>query len=729
MAQSTGLNTTGGAYLVVVAALGLAPVAAMAQLEEVIVTAQKREQSLQDVSGTVNVYSGEELNSLASFQLSDLSKISAGLAMFNSTNTNVAEIIIRGFGSSSPNGQQQAAAVFINGGVQSDASSALNGLLDVERIEVLRGPQGTLYGKNAPTGAINIWTRRPDLEEFGGELGLTLAENSESRGEGILNIPLMDNLGVRLAGMKHQSDSYIDNTFLNEDAIDFDRDIVQGTFLWLPTDAMELNLYARYLNADSTSLLTSLFDYPAQGDDIWDFDVSQNTAGDGKQEDKSYVLNFTWEIGDSMDLDAVTAYQDFDNSFYQDRDARSDIVDFVFIDQSSETFSQEIRLSFTNDNWDLMLGVFYSDFDQDSEVDAELEGGLVRTQILGTSTSSENESVFTNNTYRFNDIWSVTLGARYGEDTGKSKGLQTIRLDALPSLNRDIDLTTNRNNDKTSYSVKLTYQPQINVTTYLAYDTAYRLGGRNALVSPAFKDAGFGKFPDEESNAWELGIKSFLLDNRMSVNAAVYYQTYDDFQIGTFSPGYQLGTDGPVLPDTSRINAPADDAESYGFELEAAYAPDEHWRFTGNFAYNSIEVNGYTGPGVVDSGPIVDGIVQRTLDGQQLGRAAQTDANVTVAYSDHFSNGLQWTARALTTYTGSIDNEALDAQPNDLTDDSTLVEAFFDVESVESSWLVTLWVKNVFDEDYILGGRSTLEDGGGIPGQPRTFGVSGRYRF
>jgi iron complex outermembrane receptor protein len=729
MAMSKIGKTLGGKIFLISATLGLGPGSAVAQLEEVIVTAQKREQSLQDVAGTVNVYSGQELNQLAAFQLSDLSKVSAGLQMFNPTNSNAALIALRGFGSSSPSGQQQATAVFINGGVQSDASSALSGLLDVERIEVLRGPQGTLYGKNAPTGAINIWTRRPELDEFGGELGLSLGENSEFRGEGILNIPLSESLGLRLAGMKQKSDGYIDNTFLDDDAIDFDRDIVQGTLLWLPTDTTELNLYARSLNADSKNLMTSLFGYPEQGKDIWDFNVSQNTAGDGKQDDKSYVLNFSWEIGENVGVDAVTAYEEFDNRFYQDRDARSDTTDFSLIDQSSETFSQEIRLSYNNDSWDLMLGVFYSDFDQDSEVEAELQDGLVRTEIQGTSTSGENESLFTNNTYHFNEIWSMTLGARVSEDTGKSKGLQIIRLASLPNFDRDIDLTTHRTNDKTSYSAKLTYQPQTNVTTYLAYDTAYRLGSVNALVSPAFKDAGFGQYPDEESNAWELGLKSFLLDNRLSLNAALYFQTYDDFQIGTFSPGYQLGVGGPVIPDTSRINAPAKDAESYGFELEAAYVPDEHWRFVGNFAYNSIEINGYMGPGVVDSGPIVDGIVQRTLDGQQLGQTAQTFANVTVAYTDHFTNGLQWTLRSLATYTGSIDNKALDAQPHDLADDSTVVEAFADLESADSSWLVTLWLKNVFDDDYIIGARSTVDNGGGVPGQPRTVGVSGRYRF
>ena len=121
--------------------------------------------------------------------------------------------------------------------------------------------------------------------------------------------------------------------------------------------------------------------------------------------------------------------------------------------------------------------------------------------------------------------------------------------------------------------------------------------------------------------------------------------------------------------------------------------------------------------------------MQRTLDGEQLGQTVQTFANVNVAYTDQLTNGLQWTLRSLATYTGSIDNKALDAQPHDLTDDFIVVEAFADLESADSSWLVTSWVKNVFDEDYIIGARSTVDNGGGVPGQPRTLGVSGRYRF
>jgi len=729
MAITTALWKHCSSTMLLGIALGCAPVTVLAQLEEVIVTAQKREQSLQDVSGTVNVYSGDELDSLAAFQLSDLSKISAGLVVPNPSFANVAQIVIRGFGSISVSGQQQATAVFINGGVQSDASSALSGLLDIERIEVLRGPQGTLYGKNAPTGAINIWTRRPDLEAFGGEIGFTLAEHSEYRGEGILNIPVSDTFGMRLAGLKHESDGYIDNVFLDDNAIDYDRKIAQATFLWLPTDTVEVNLYARTLHTGSANILTSLFDYPEPGEDIYDFDVSQNDRGDGRQDDDSYVLNVSWEFADDWSLDSVTAWEDYDNRYIQDRDARSDIPDVADFSQQSETFSEEIRVVYAGERWDLMFGAFYSDFDQWSDVVAILAGGIARTDIPDGYTSFENKSVFTNNTYRFNDEWSITLGARFSEDPRKSNGLQTIRVAGVPQFDRDVGLKLKGTSDKTSYSVKLTYQPQVNITTYLAYDTAYRLGATNALVSPVFKDAGFGSYPDEESHAWEIGLKSLLFDNRLSLTAAVYLQTYDDFQIGTFSPGYQLGENGPIVPDTSRVNAPADDARSWGYELETAWVPDEHWRFSGNLAWNSIEINGYLGPGVVDSGPIIDGIVQRTLDGEQLGDAPQTTANATVAYSDNFSNGMQWTLRTLATYSGSINDDVLSEQPNKVNGDYFVMDGFFDLQGADRGWQASLWVKNLLDRDYIVGGWSTLDEGGGIPGQPRTFGVTGRYRF
>ncbi|NQY04213.1 MAG: TonB-dependent receptor plug domain-containing protein, partial [Halieaceae bacterium] len=220
---------------------------AMAQnapmLEEVIVTAAKREQTLQEVPIAVSVVSGQQIEQAQVLDIKDLQTLVPSLRVTqlqSSANTN---FIIRGFGNGANNaGIEPSVGVFIDGVYRSRVGSALADLPNVERIEVLRGPQSTLFGKNASAGVINVVTAAPDLDEFSGSIGGTVGNYDQYIVKGDVTGPITDNMAFSLFGSTNQRDGYYDNDELGTEQNELDRWNARGQLLWLPTDRLQARL-------------------------------------------------------------------------------------------------------------------------------------------------------------------------------------------------------------------------------------------------------------------------------------------------------------------------------------------------------------------------------------------------------------------------------------------------------------------------------------------------------
>ena len=440
------------------------------RLEEVIVTAQKREQGLQDVPISITVIGSERLNDIGAVNYEQLSGSVPGLQIAKSVQE--TSIYLRGVGSGVNKAFEQSVAQFVDGMFVGRSYQYQSPLLDLERVEVLRGPQGVLFGKNTIGGVINVVSASPDLGA--GIEGSLMVEyvptwNSQHY-EGAVNLPVSDSFGLRLAGILAKADGWTENEFLGTDDVESDNHALRATALWLPTDALEVNLKfstadtersgqasglsAFELVAPPSVLLANGFAagvaafgivsaaFPgitdAAGKDFTVFHDGTSLFNENGAEisSDSVILNVSYDWGE-YSLKSTTSYSQYDVKEGVDADFTPLRFISVSGDQDFSQFSQEFTLySPTGGKFEWIGGVYFDDqdfsFKNDTLLDGTLGQSALLTQILGrpslfgpisqvASTTffdqqSTNWSVFAQGTFHLSDTLSVTGGVRYSED-------------------------------------------------------------------------------------------------------------------------------------------------------------------------------------------------------------------------------------------------------------------------------------------------------------------------
>lgn len=453
----------------VIAVTGLPALTAQAQtpmLEEVIVTATKREQTLQEVPVAVSVVNAEQIEQAQVLDIKDLQTLVPSLRVTQlqtSANTN---FIIRGFGNGANNaGIEPSVGVFIDGVYRSRVGSALADLPKLERVEVLRGPQSTLFGKNASAGVINVVTARPDLDAYSGSVSATVGNYDQLLVKGDVSGPITEDLGFSLFASSNERDGYYDNDELGTEQNEVDRWSFRGQLLWLPTDRLEMRLIADAESIDELCCgVANLVDGPtgdlvrALGGNLvpndpfayrgfYDFDSENEIDTQGL----SLELNYDF---DNFTLTSISAYRTLEQFQLGDVDYTSARL----VDPSSanvtqtdiDTFTQEFRLT-SDGTGDLtwMVGAFY--FTEEVSIDGSfaygdqfrpyadgLSGGAVSTleqlagPILGippgtffatgsgfpverSRQDDDTLSLFAQADYSFTDSLTLTLGLNYTE--------------------------------------------------------------------------------------------------------------------------------------------------------------------------------------------------------------------------------------------------------------------------------------------------------------------------
>jgi iron complex outermembrane receptor protein len=435
---------------------------ALAQIEEVIVTATKRAQTLQEIPIAVSVVNAESIERAGVMDIKDLQTLVPSLRVTqlqSSANTN---FIIRGFGNGANNaGIEPSVGVFIDGVYRSRVGSALADLPKVERIEVLRGPQSTLFGKNASAGVINVVTARPDLDAYSGSVGVVVGNYNQKVIKGDVTGPISDTVAFSAFGSMNQRDGYYDNNELGSEQNEMDRWSFRGQLLWAPTDLLELRLIvdaegleeiccgvANLLDGPTGDVVRALGGnlVPNDGfayEGFYDFDPVTEIDTSGVS------LELTYDF-ESVTLTSISAYRTLDQFQNGDVDYTSArLVDPDLANRSDtqiDTFTQEVRLTSASDgnlNW--MVGAFY--FTEEVEIDGAFGygdqfraygdilagGGVTFTEGLlgfppgtffeeGTGFPSEVSaldddtlSLFAQADYVFADDWTLTLGLNYTE--------------------------------------------------------------------------------------------------------------------------------------------------------------------------------------------------------------------------------------------------------------------------------------------------------------------------
>jgi outer membrane receptor protein involved in Fe transport len=453
-------------YTSILAASMLAGGAAQAQmLEEVVVTAQKRVESLGDVPISVNVIGADKITDSGITNLADLTDFVPNLSM-NQTGIGT-NISIRGISSGINPAFEQSVGMYMDDVYYGRAQLSRVPYLDIARVEVLRGPQPILFGKNAIAGAISMITEHASLEGTEGFVQAEYNFDQEATDfNGALNYAISDSLAIRVAGLKRDSDGYYDNKSLNRSESKLDEQVLRASVRWEPTDTFladfkiensQFDTEGRFLEVINpvevggspsyAAALAALSGGAVDLDTKQDFNRQSN--GDiNETEVDNYTMKLDWLIGD-LTLTSITARVEYDD--YQQCDC--DFTDAILIDTSGrekfEQTSQEFRLtSAGGETVDWIAGVFYQDYDVSLNDITIVPDGSLLTALSSSLNStgvrrryaqdSELWSVFAQATWNINDSWRLTVGGRYStEDKNGSRVLETVDITG-PSPVRDI---------------------------------------------------------------------------------------------------------------------------------------------------------------------------------------------------------------------------------------------------------------------------------------------------
>jgi len=553
-------------------------------LEEVIVTATKRAESLQDIAVTVTAFGEDTIQEANIRDAGDVAVLTPSLNINANISPFSTRISIRGIGTTGSSFLEPSVGTFVDGVYLNRSGLAVSDLVDIERIEVLQGPQGTLYGKNTNAGAISITTKSPNFEETEGHLEVAAGNYSMQRVTGSLSGPISDTLAYRVAGNYHERDGYLEN-LAGPDLNDADEWNVVGKLAWEPTDELSILLKAsrveRDMNCCSPDAVhdpiadQAIIDrgQPPLGDDPYDHVTSLGTPSPFKQESTAASLHINYDADWGL-IESITAWDDYELESSQE--ASRSVLDTSWTNQpqSGGSFSQELRFSNSTDNIDYMVGLFY--FEQDTQ---EFEGELstligddidVGNQIFGSQLAliaapgdhsyrdsvfeTETIAVFSRATWHVGDNWHLTGGLRWSDEEKDADLLVDVESTAqtaqdpenihpailallaaqgitppfslLAAAIPEIDQSFNRSSDNVDWLASASYDLNIDTLLFASASTGTKSGGFNGVAGEPEQR----EFDDEDTTSYELGIKTTLLDSRLRINSTLFLTQIEELQ-------------------------------------------------------------------------------------------------------------------------------------------------------------------------------------------------------
>jgi iron complex outermembrane receptor protein len=706
--------------------------ATAAQLEEVVVTARKREESLQETPISVMSFGGQALDSQNVADLKGLDMKLPNVAIGGSGGlggTNAA-FYVRGIGTSrNAVNQESAVALYVDDAYYGRSDGAILSVLDVASIEVLRGPQGTLFGRSATAGAMRYITNKPIYEELEGKIELNYGSENKKDLKGVLNVPLSDNTALRLTAATLNQDGHVDGFFTGKDYGDVNTDMVRGYFGWQASDTLEVLATADYTRMDNNGSPSILLDRntttnpvvageAALGFDIGtlplgDFDTSYQTGNNFYESDNIGLgLVINWALNEQIDVKSSTNWREVDLEGGYDTDGTHAILfDQTPYERDLEMFSQELQLSGMTDSTNWIAGIFYYS-EESSERRLAATGhpgnpfiGLTNTRFTAPY-EVESFALFGQSTFDINEAWSVTAGMRYTKD---DKSIVADELNVLGE-SKLADGPVERDESWSAFSgrISLEWQMAEDVFVFGSYARGFRAGGFNDRIRTNLPDAHFGitDFDEEILDMYELGVRSELFDNQLRLNLTAFYGEFTDMQITTLIPG-----------SNRAVITNAGEAEISGIEGEFTWAINDNFALNGTLGLMDAE---YT--------QLNANVVSVTKD-SDFGRAPdlsyslglEADYDIIVARIDY----------------GWKDDFGLVEAPDSaviVQESYGLLSANVRYQPENTSWNISVYGTNLTDEEYLVSGISLLGNGEpgvaqGEPGRFREFGVKFGWEF
>jgi iron complex outermembrane receptor protein len=734
----------------------------------IIVTAQKREQELSDVSLSVSAVGGESLANTNTANIEALQTLVPTVSFGN--DFNFAKLFIRGIGlSSSLPGVDPSVALHVDGVVVSLAQAQLGSMFDLERVEVLRGPQGTLYGRNATGGAVNLITAKP-TDELDGYVRLTVGGSDLNIvGEAAVGGPLGENVRARIAARYVNRDGYGVNEYTGNDIDDAKQFSARAHLEFLPSETLSILLTGEYHSEDDRSLAIKFREVSFPGvltDAIPANDglsaLGQRTNLDGSQasfasDPRNLNANFdpindreqwaltgiiTADVSDALTLKSLTSYRKFDAIFFHDFDMSSYLG--YKLAQTGPTrssanhwqpvfehqFSQEVQANIETGNFHAVIGAFYLDETVDVEnhigYDVLTNTDPFRVQFDGTL-FVEAWAAYANLAYDFSDQFTIKAGGRYSWEKRHLSNRTALGVAASNTLVYDaLQWDDSKSWEDFSPSLGVEFRPNNDVLLYANWSRGFKSGtaeiGSTRKMSPTqplpFVDP-------EKVEAFEVGTKYATGD--VQFNVAGFFQRLKNGQFSLTRPI-------PAAPFFTSTLTNAAVSEAWGAEFELLWQPTPEFNLNAAIAYLDSQFTEFMASDPLDARLFAPGAdpnaLLQDLSGNRTRMSPKLSVNIYPTYEIDLGNGGTVTfgtnfAYKSKQYHTEFNDERLAQKGYIMWDANILYEA------PDGHFTANAWIKNITDELVYAGSFSvsTSRAIGGTLMPPRTYGVTVGYRF
>jgi iron complex outermembrane receptor protein len=744
-------------------------------LEEVIVTAQKRTQNAQDVPISMAVFSAQTLDRSRVDDIRDLRRITPNLYIATAPQVTNTRVAIRGIGTSGNTAIEPSVAFFVDGVYAPRVGSMLAGLNDIEAVEVLRGPQGTLFGRNASAGAISMRTAVAS-EDLESSLSAETGSYGYWKGVGMINAPITEDFALRLSVLREHSDGAGYEELSDEALGSRDTLSARVSSRWTMTPNVAWVMHADYqtLDGDGFQALSVVADTvtaaaaanwrarldpdgagPLTGDlplfdDTYSRRVRQHSIGSLQDEQYGLTSDLTWSLAQGWAVRVISGYRD-----WQDEQSQSSTA-FVPLALTSRlgtfdsrSFSNEVQLispaALLGGRADLVAGLYY--YNEKFQIGEDL--GLAPaycqvfirntqpTRVAACQAGRQSDAVnlqfdqtttslagYFQGTYRIADRWDVTAGLRYSQDEKRASFLQESFNVTAQRADESTELELA--GGKATYRLGTSFRPLADVMLFATWSTGYKSGGFDSGGGSTALGQGRIVQPETTEN-YELGARTLLLDRRLMLNGTLYRMTVEDLQFRTFDGfSFRVRNNGTIRQQGVEFDIVGRPARALTLSLSGAYLDSEYLDFTG-------------APGLPAFGGVQDLTGERVPFSPEFTAAAAAQYEIDLPWQ-----GLSLQLHGDASYSSEVSLSAAgDNSPDAMEPAHSIFGARIALIGAHDRWELALIGQNLTDElmcgtrfaqpnDAAFGLRNPVSGGTVLRctlSEPRSFAVAAKARF
>ena len=715
------------------------------ELETITVTSQKRVQSLQDIPTSIQALSGDYLEQNS---VDDLLALSENLPNVHITETSSSKrIFVRGIGSGTNSGFEQSVAMYKDGVYLGRGHQAKFPFLDMQRLELIKGPQSVMFGKNATAGAFSMISNSP-TDVLEGNVSAEFGSDNEKRFTGVINIPINDDLAIRIAAFDHSVDGFLYNQARQSDeqsndssgarlSIDWQiNDDINALFKWehgefeshgsryqyiIDTPNRDLQIASDPTNPGNVGYRSLLLS------DNSGLDYTSSVSGDGhlgglNEQSKTTLdnasLKLTYNQGE-YEFASVTTYSEYDWDSTFDADfSEVPLIKQDYLETYNQ-FTQEFRVSSpTGRTLEYVAGIFYMSSELKHPNDILFGASLLIPDLVGTSLGvnalfdqdQQSYSAFTALTWNVNAQWRANFGLRYQKEEKEVSSVQNVYSVFEPNTPQAVqqfanaaaptiagqlsgagvhNLNAKRDESHLSPNISVQYLGFNNTMLFASAGIGYKAGGfdgsglNGSQGNTVDENSGF-EFDDEKATNFEFGIKAEPIKNTLQVNATLFYTLYDDLQVSEFN-------------GNAFVVKNAAETKVKGIELDSRWAINQSWQLSANLAVLDFEYEQYASasPTVMQSELL--GQAFQDLTGQTGAFAPDYSGNIAIDYNTEVFSNLTLSSNLALNFS---DDYFLEQDLDPIAKQSAFEKLNLRIElgSSEGDWSVALLAKNLTDK-------------------------------